>query len=64
MGCNMTSFLLQESVYYAKENNSKLYVCFLGVKQAFDDVWHDSLFLKLGELCIDLYICKAFCKPV
>ena len=31
MGCNMTSFLLQESVHYAKENtcNSKLYVCFL-----------------------------------
>ena len=60
MGCNMTSFLLQESVHYAKENNSKLYVCFLDVKQAFDNVWHDGLFLKLEELGIDLYIWKAF----
>ena len=56
----MASFLLQKSVHYAKENNSKLYVCFLSVKQAFDNVWHDSLFLKLDDLGIDLYIWKAF----
>ena len=56
----MTSFLLKESVPYAKENNSKLYVCFLDVKQAFDNFWHDGLFLKLDELGIDLYIWKAF----
>ncbi|MEW8545933.1 MAG: reverse transcriptase family protein, partial [Candidatus Thiodiazotropha sp.] len=58
MGCSMTSYLLQESVNYAKENNSKLYVCFLDVKQAFDNVWHDGLFLKLYDLGIDLYIWK------
>ena len=55
MGYNMTSFLLQESVHYAKEKNIKLYVCFLDVIQAFDNVWHDGLFLKLDELGIDLY---------
>ena len=46
----MTSYLVQESVNYAKENNSKLYVCFLDAKQAFDHVWHDGLFFKLHEL--------------
>ena len=60
MRCNITSFLLQENLHYAKENNSKLYVCFLDVKQTFDNVWHDGLFLRLEELGIDLYIWKAF----
>ena len=59
MGCNMTSYLVQEIVNYAKENNSKLYVCFLDAKQAFDHVWHDGLFFKLHELGINLYIWKA-----
>lgn len=60
MGCSMTSFLVQESVHFAKENNSKLYVCYLDVKQAFDYVWHDGLFLKLQEFGVDLYIWKSF----
>ena len=38
MGCTMTSFLVNESVQYAKENNSKLYICFLDAKKAFDKV--------------------------
>ena len=59
MGCTMTSFVLQESINYAKENYSKLYVCFLDSKQAFDYVWHDGLFLKLHELGIDLYLWKT-----
>ena len=46
----MTSFLLRESIFYAKENGSKLYVCFLDVKKAFDCVWHDGLFYKLYNL--------------
>ncbi len=28
ISCQMTSFLLRESVYYARENGSKLYVLF------------------------------------
>ena len=44
-GCLMTSFMLRELVFHAKENSSKLYVCFLDVKNAFDCVWHDVLFL-------------------
>ena len=58
MGCNMTSFLLQESVHYARENGSKLYICFLDAKKAFDKVWHDGLFLKLYETGIELYLWK------
>ena len=30
------------------------------MKQTFDNVWHDGLFLRLEELGIDLYIWKAF----
>ena len=59
MGCTMTSLLLQESVHYAKENGSKLYICFLDAKKAFYKVWHDGLLLKLYERGIDLYIWKV-----
>ena len=62
MGCNMTSFLDQESVNYARERHSKLYLCFLDVKHAFDNVWHNGLFLKLDNLGIDLYIWKAIVR--
>ena len=58
MGCTMTSFQVNESVQYAKENNSKLYICFLDAKKAFDKVWHDGLLLKFYERGIDLYIWK------
>ena len=56
MGCTMTSFLVNESVQYAKETNSKLYLCFFGCKKAFDKVWHDGLLLKFYERGIDFYI--------
>ena len=59
LGCTMTSFLANESVQYAKENNSKLYICFLDAKKAFDKVWHDGLLLKFYERGIDLYIWKV-----
>jgi len=49
LGCIMTSFIVRESIFYAKENNSAVYVCFLDGKQAFDRVWHSGLFYKLCE---------------
>ena len=58
MGCNMTSLILQESIYFAKGNNSKLYTCFLDAQKAFDKVWHDGLFIKLHELGLELYLWK------
>ena len=47
LGCLMTSFTLRESVYFTREHGSKLYVCYLDGRQAFDKVWHDGLFYKL-----------------
>ena len=58
MGCNMISFILQESIYYAKENNSKLCTCFLDAQKAFDKEWHDGLLLKLYERGLDHYLWK------
>jgi len=47
LGCMMTSFCLRECLYNAKELGSKVYLCFLDARQAFDRVWHDGLFCKL-----------------
>lgn len=58
--CQMTSFLLRESIYYAKENSSKLYVCFLDAQKAFDTVWHNGLFYKLHKAGISVEIMKSF----
>ena len=59
IGCMMTSFLFKESVQFARENNSKLYACFLDVRKAFDNVWHEALLVKLYKTGIDLYLFKA-----
>ena len=56
----MTSFSLKECIYYGKENNSKVYICYLDARQAFDRLWHDGLFYKLHSLNIDRCIYKAF----
>ena len=50
ISCNMTSVMLRECILYAKENRSKLYVCYLDVQKAFDRVWHSGLFLKLHNM--------------
>ena len=52
IGCNMSSVMLRECILYAKENGSKLYVCYLDIEKAFDRVWHCGLFLKLYEMGI------------
>ena len=43
----MTSVMLKECCLYAKENQSKLYACFLDVQTTFDKLWQNGLFLKL-----------------
>ena len=58
INCKMTSFLLRVSIYFAKENNSKLFACFLDVKQAFDHVSHSILMLKLYKTGINKFIFK------
>ena len=49
LGCIMTSFILKESITYNREYNSKVHVCFLDARQAFDRVWHTGLFVKLND---------------
>ena len=52
IGCNMTSLMTKECISYAKENHSKLFVCYLDIQKAFDRMWHDGLFVKLYDLGI------------
>ena len=52
LSCNMSSLMLKECKSFAKENNSKLFVCFLNVQKAFDCVWHNGLFVNLYEMGI------------
>ena len=46
----ITSFDVQEAVFYNVERQSDVYVAFLDQKGAFDSVRHKSLFLKLGRM--------------
>ena len=52
IGCNMTSLMVKECISYAKENHSKLFVCYLDIQKAFDRMLHDGLFVKLYDLGI------------
>ena len=42
--------MLKECILYAKENHSKLYVCYLDVQKAYDRMWHNGLFVKLYDM--------------
>ena len=52
LSCDMSSLMLRECISYAKENNKKMFVCFLDVQKAFDSVWHNGLFVKLYKMGI------------
>ena len=52
IGCNMTSTMVRECIYCAKENKSKLFACFLDIQKAFDKMWHNGLFTKLYDMGI------------
>ena len=62
ISCLMTSFLFRECNSYVCENGSKLYTCFLDVKQAFDRVWHEALMVKLYHTNIDVYLFKSILR--
>ena len=49
----MMSFILRESVFFSREQDNKLYVCFLDRRQSFDRMWHEGIFYKLLEVHID-----------
>ena len=48
----MTSIMIRECIYYAKENKSKYFACFLDIQKAFDKLWNDGLFTKLYDMGI------------
>lgn len=52
LSCTTAAFNLQETIFHQIERNSHVYVAFLDQKSAFDCVWHDGLFVKLGQLGI------------
>ena len=52
LGCTVTYFVLRECIYFTHEQHSKLYMCFLDGKQAFDRVWHLGMLYKLHS-CVD-----------
>ena len=45
----MFSLALNECIQFAREQDSKVYGCFLDCKQAFNRVWNDGLFYKLSH---------------
>ena len=59
IGCLMTSFSVKEAISFCKENNSKLYACFLDVRKAFDTVWHLGMFYKLLKFNVRGLMLKA-----
>ena len=48
----MPPMMIKECILYAKEDHSKLYVCFLDIQKAFDRMWHICLFVKLYDMGI------------
>ncbi len=59
ISCIMTSLVVKECINFARENDSKLYVCFLDATKAFDTVWHAGLFVKLFQYGIQSQVLKA-----
>ena len=50
LSCVNTSFLLNESIAVAREENDTVYVAFFDVVKAFDSVWIDGDFFPLWEV--------------
>jgi hypothetical protein len=46
----LTSYQVQECIYYNTERKAKTYLSLLDSSSAFDTVWHDGLFVKLYRL--------------
>ena len=47
VGCIEASFVILETINHMLERGSKVFICFLDVRKAFDTVWIDGLLYKL-----------------
>lgn len=61
LGCLLTSFVVRDCVYFSRENNSKLFICFHDGRQAFDRVWLRGLFFKLLDVDLDATTRSELC---
>ena len=52
LSCITASFNVQETILSCLETKNNVYMAQLDIKGAFDTVWHDALFYKLGKLQI------------
>lgn len=52
LSCTTASFNLHECIYHNYELGSNIYLSCVDMAQAFDTVWHNGLFVKLGKLGI------------
>ena len=59
MGCMMTPFMVRESSHFARKQDSKSFMCFLDIRQAFDRVWQDLLIVKLYRKGVNISLLKA-----
>ena len=68
-----TNWVVRETICHYLEQNSKVYVCMLDVKKAFDSVWQKGLFHKLynagidpkvWRIIMDLYSEPQFCVRI
>ena len=51
VGCTEASFIILETVNHILERGSKVFSCFLDVREAFDTVWIDGILYKLFSEC-------------
>lgn len=61
LGCIMTSFKLRECLQFVREHSSKVFLCFLDGKQAFNHIWHMGLYYKLIQYNIDSTTLLSLC---
>ena len=59
-GTEMAIFALKQTVYFYRNQDTPVYMCFLDAKNVFDSVYHWTLAKKLLDRNVPLHIVKLF----
>ena len=59
LNCLSTAFMARECINFARENDAKLYTCYLDASQAFDNVDFDILLHKLNTSGVSMQFIKV-----